>query len=486
MRLNIRTKIIFISFTLCFLCVSSTSGFKNVSLGGFYKASNSKDDRLEFEILITSQISERIHINNNWTATKIAGICTGMGTYSKPYIIKDMVINAKSSGNGILIENSNDYFIIKNCSLYNSGTRLLDSGIKLNNVSNSKLIENYCLNNFMGINLVKSHNNSITGNMVNSGNTMGILVNQSNLNHILLNIIGNNTGAMMGTGITLVDSNDTRIIGNVVQNNNLGIDLSVSSDNIISGNKINFNFYGITSYYSNNNKISGNDIENNLQEAIYLDRSDFNNISRNIVKRNSGYGIILSQSNYNLISENDVSENILLGIGIDLNSIYNTIQENIVKGNNDGIYMHYSDHINIHNNSISYNLFGIKIVFCSDNNISENIINENEHFGIYMSGTIFNAIIGNIINKNIDYGIFLNQSNFNKVSSNTIIDNGICITEENCHDNIFNNNTGCDYGKVVDGGAPMEAIIFTLIGVIMLGLVIILLISQKRKKLESK
>lgn len=43
---------------------------------------------------------------------KTAGICTGQGTYSDPYVIQDLVIDAGESGSCILIENSNDYFKI--------------------------------------------------------------------------------------------------------------------------------------------------------------------------------------------------------------------------------------------------------------------------------------------------------------------------------------------------------------------------------------
>ena len=32
-----------------------------------------------------STISGKIHINNNWSAAKVAGICTGNGTYSDRY-----------------------------------------------------------------------------------------------------------------------------------------------------------------------------------------------------------------------------------------------------------------------------------------------------------------------------------------------------------------------------------------------------------------
>ncbi|MFX0142160.1 MAG: hypothetical protein ACFFDN_51455 [Candidatus Hodarchaeota archaeon] len=50
-------------------------------------------------------VSGKIHIDNNWTAAKSAGICTGNGTYSEPYVIDDFIIDGGGSGSCILIEN---------------------------------------------------------------------------------------------------------------------------------------------------------------------------------------------------------------------------------------------------------------------------------------------------------------------------------------------------------------------------------------------
>ena len=57
----------------------------------------SKNIKLDNETLKISAISGKIHINNNWTAAKAAGICTGLGTFSNPYIIKDLIIDGGGS-----------------------------------------------------------------------------------------------------------------------------------------------------------------------------------------------------------------------------------------------------------------------------------------------------------------------------------------------------------------------------------------------------
>jgi len=72
-----------------------------------------------------SAISGKIHIDDdspsiNWTVAEKDGICTGNGTYSDPYIIKDLEIDSEGSGSCIWIDNSEVYFRIENCTLFNS------------------------------------------------------------------------------------------------------------------------------------------------------------------------------------------------------------------------------------------------------------------------------------------------------------------------------------------------------------------------------
>lgn len=99
----------------------------------------------------TSEISSKIHIKNNWTAAKAADICTGDGTSSNPYIISDLEINAGSSGSCILIEDSNVYFKVINCTLNGSGSELTDAGLKLINVEKAQILNNTFSGNENGI-----------------------------------------------------------------------------------------------------------------------------------------------------------------------------------------------------------------------------------------------------------------------------------------------------------------------------------------------
>jgi len=128
-----------------------------------------QDTILEPEI---SDISGKIVIDGNWTDAQSAGICTGEGSASDPYLIKDKEVNAGGVGNCITINNAYEYFMIQNCTIRNSGTMVDDTGIYIENASNGRIFQNGITNNTYGIFMKNSHNINITYNSI--GNDKGI------------------------------------------------------------------------------------------------------------------------------------------------------------------------------------------------------------------------------------------------------------------------------------------------------------------------
>ena len=287
------------------------------------------------ENLKISATSAKIHINNNWTDARNAGICTGNGTYSEPYVIEDLVIDAEESGSCIFIENSAVYFTIENCTLYgtDSGPEW-GAGILLSNVNNSLLIGNDCSYNLCAIQLNgNNYNNTIIGNIVNIGGG-GIYILGSHYNTISGNTMNNN----LWCGIYLRESHYNTISGNTACNNSIcgiyssGIFLGDSNYNMISGNTLNKNFRGIE-IIGNYNNITGNTANNNDYCGIGLYYSIYNTITGNAVNNNE-YGIILYVSKYNTISGNTL-------IGNDECIVENYCQENIFKDNECMISLNY-------------------------------------------------------------------------------------------------------------------------------------------------
>jgi len=424
-----------------------------------------------------SAVSGKIHIDNNWTAAKAAGICTGSGTESDPYVIKDLVIDGGGSENGIWIENSAVHFKIEDCTVSNSGTGYPYAGIRLSYVNNSQLIDNDCSSNYHGIRLYNSYNNIVSGNIA-TNNDYGIYLSSSNNN-----AISGNTANDNDNGIFLSSSDNTNIEGNIATNNDYGIYLTGSDYNNISGNTANNNYHGIIIYSSDNNIVSGN-IATNNDYGISLYSSNNNAISGNTANDND-YGINLNKSN-NTNVEGNTANNSLVGIYLD-DSNDNNISGNVMNigglilgvgylttndidttnlVNGKPLY-YYTNELNlgandflnagqvilvncsnslISNLNVSYSSMGISLYYCNNNTISRNTANNNTDDGIYLYSSNNNTISGNTANNNNDGGIYLSSSDNTNIEGNIATNNdyGIYLTGSdynNISGNTANNNS---------------------------------------------
>lgn len=132
----------------------------------------------DVQSLSFAQSSHRIHIvgNSGWVNFKDAGNCSGEGTFTNPYIIKDLIIDGGGIEKSISIENSTVFFKIENCTIYNSGEDYNDKALFLNNITNGALIDNNLTNNASGIGLIKSFNCTIVGNSLDDNYPYGIVL----------------------------------------------------------------------------------------------------------------------------------------------------------------------------------------------------------------------------------------------------------------------------------------------------------------------
>lgn len=208
---NTKSKII-ILITLVILFTLSPSITKNLSSIG--SSNNSRDYgdaiNLDKKNLKISVLPESIFIDDNWSAAKAAGICTGEGSYSNPYVIKDLVIEGNHSGSGIQISHSTVYFKIENSTIYK-----FSNGILLYYASNGILFENNFSNNTFGIHIKHADNNSVIGNIADGNSNSGIFLDNSSNHLISGNIISHN----VEIGIFMQDSTNNSIYTNFLIDN---------------------------------------------------------------------------------------------------------------------------------------------------------------------------------------------------------------------------------------------------------------------------
>ena len=257
---------------------------------------------IDFHILEPFIIDNTGGGNYTWAEASTQSWCNGSGTLSDPFVIEYITINGQNNISCIEINNSNVYFIIRNCKFYNGTT-----GIKLSNTTNGQLLSNNISNNSGdGINLSQSHNITISGNIVNNNLDFGIYFEYGVNNTVSGNTVSHNNI----TGIELWFSDYNTITKNSVNNNTIaGISLTNSTHNLIADNNetINYNgMYGIYLIYSDNNTISNNAINNNEMYGIYLLESDDNNITENTLTGNENGGIIQEDCLGNSIEDNTI------------------------------------------------------------------------------------------------------------------------------------------------------------------------------------
>ena len=250
-------------------------------------------------------------ITKNWSITaSTEDWCSGSGTWNDPYLIENVTIDGQDADvNCIYITNSkSSYFVIRNCTLLNSGTSGDPGGIKLEGVDNGILINNTCMFNDVGIYIYSnSDNNSILDNVVRDNVVFGI----SLVVGCESNEISNNT--MISNGQYGVDlnagSNGNNVTNNIIKYNgggfndihNSGVMIQASNDNIVSNNNITNNKHnGVYIYaaWCYDNVIINNNISENNIGIRRSSNVDSTLITDNLIKDNNNYGIYqeLSQS----------------------------------------------------------------------------------------------------------------------------------------------------------------------------------------------
>ena len=258
-----------------------------------------------------------IHIDNNWSdsVNDLPWVQGGDGSPGNPYIIENVTIDVGGKNmSAIFIENSIDHFIIRNCTISNTGPAgpmavwFHNGGILLYNVRNGKLIKNDCSDNIQsGIHLGDCDYNEIIENTLDN-NRVGIFFSDCDNNNITGNYAHNHyddplDGLFGGAGMFIEWSINNDILGNEFNNNEVyGILLWNADSNNISDNTANDNAIGISLQYSDSNTVSGNTFIGNSMDCIVEYSCAGNDIYDNICEaKEDGGPEILSYNIYIII-----------------------------------------------------------------------------------------------------------------------------------------------------------------------------------------
>ncbi|MFW9880661.1 MAG: right-handed parallel beta-helix repeat-containing protein, partial [Candidatus Thorarchaeota archaeon] len=283
------------------------------------------------------------------------------------YIIENMTIDASSSstGSGIIITNSkNDYFIIRNCTVYNvvGSTSSYNAGIKLENTNNGTLVENNCSNNKGrgGIFLYRyCYNNIIANNTSNNNLYLGI-------------------GLYGWVSDSFSGCKNNFIVNNTANYNNIGIyESNYCENNTLIDNDCNFNFhptyesYGIRIFDSYKTTLINNTVNNNGKHGIYLSYSNYCNITGSITNGNIKHGIYMDYSVFCNITGNTINDNTATGINL-RRCDKNVVKNNTINRNDLGIALDQSDSNNISGNTLKDNKWCIYEIYSEGNIIEYN------------------------------------------------------------------------------------------------------------------
>ncbi len=353
--------------------------------------------------------------------------------------------------------------------LNGSGPIILNNkvnGITLNSVSNSTIkncnVEGY----YNGLSLKDSHNNILLKNKVknsihlNLADGTGIKLNQSTNNKILNNDLSkNNRGLTLeyssnnsleknnqisnDIAILFLYSDYNKVWNNSIHDNSQGLNIHSSDKNIIQYNGIGSNIWGITLFYADGNIIQDNKVNKNKEFGINLDYSENNKFINNTIKENTYFGMKIGPSLTNNLSKNRISGSIYnFGVSgfsfeefnqsidktntVESKPIYYGInkQNQVFDGKfNSGYFACIScRNITIKNQHIKSNVQGLLLFDLQYSTIINNTLNNNQH-GLELLNSHYNIIKNNNIVNNAEEGINIKNSNRNIIYLNNFINN---------------------------------------------------------------
>lgn len=202
------------------------------------------------------------------------------------------------------------------------------TGIHLAGCNRCTIENNDFSENWLGLYMSNSRNNTIANNKMNSNERYGI-----QLVHSEDNILVNNSADSNTHGIILENNCIYNNLTNNSASSNLGNGLYFinSSSNSIKNNSINKNDMGIYLANSNISVMTGNDFSRNMRYGMWISHSNYNIVAGNTINKNL-WGIHQNSSDFNVFYGNILISNIVTGLSMcpacDNNTVFNNYFNN--------------------------------------------------------------------------------------------------------------------------------------------------------------
>jgi len=281
---------------------------------------------------------------------------------------------------------------ITNCTITNWGNSGLESGIYLANAQENKIEFVTSNNNYRGITLSQSDQNTITNITTNNNDLDGMFISFS-ANNTITNITTqeNQNRDFYLSPQSITDCNN--IITNITGSGNRPINYynqTVFLENetlagLILCNADNSDLKNIT--------IQGSDtIKNNQMDIMYTINTNLSNINSS----NNEKGILFSNSNQNILNNSIFRDND--DLGIQMSNSEDNILENLTTYNNgdEGISLTGSSENNYIININSYNNVGEEIRDATSNTIKQNFNYKNQYGTITWTDTSDEGFLKNL------------------------------------------------------------------------------------------
>jgi len=238
--------------------------------------------------------------------------------------------------------------------------------------------------------------------------------------------VSNNNLTNNYEGIHLEGSPNNTLINNTALNNGyIGITLGSSNNCILTNNTAKLNYIGIGLGFSSNNTLTNNTANQNAYVGIGMNSSsNYNVLSNNTAKFNH-IGIGWESSSNNTVTNNTANQNDYVGIGMNSSSNYNVLSNNTANLNYAGIGLESSNNNNITNNNATSNSYGINLTSSNNNTVTNNTASKNEWDGINLTSSNNNTLTNNTASGSYN-GIHLWHSSYNTLTDNTASDNTNC------------------------------------------------------------